>query len=192
VGMAAGRLELRNGASSESLVDGSLTLANGEAVSRELVERGKGGRFIMATKGPTLLFPLMGGNSEWDIKLSGDLPMDLESELISGSQVLDLRSLALEDVDCETIFGRSEITLPDSGEVNLGATVMIGELVLSIPADVPVSIEVGRGLTTFQMPPGYIREGSTILPPGHSGDGAKGMRIQLNVPIGTIRIEESE
>ncbi len=194
VGMTAGRLEMRGGAAGGNLVEGRLELANGELADRQLVKRGREGRFILHSRGPAWLFPLQGGNSEWDLKLGGGLPLDaLEIQLISGSQVLDLRGLEVEDVESETLFGRSEITLPDDpGDLDLEARVMAGELVLHIPAGMPVSIETGRGLTTFQLPAGYQREGGKIVAAGRSGGGAGRMRLRLTVPVGTIRIVEIE
>jgi hypothetical protein len=185
-----GTMKIDDGAAADNLLDGSVQLTNTEKKSLEYSVNEGAAEFRLASEGGYYPAPFLGPNnySTWDIKLTGEVPLTVSSQVIIGQQLVDLGGLKLEGFANETILGTMTLTLPASPGITGSAKVTIGELVLRVPAGVPVIIRTDTALTVFTIPSNFIRGKDGILSP-EAKDAEQPLDITVDLPIGHLIVE---
>lgn len=110
-----------------------------------------------------------GETNRWQLGLNGNVPADLTLEAVAGRSQLDLSQLLLEslkltisagdielllpdgdyDTDIVTNASTIEISLPANGRQAINLEVNAGSVVLHLPADMALHVEVDRALGSF-------------------------------------------
>jgi hypothetical protein len=185
-----GRLLIGSGADAANLADGEIQLARGEDYHLDYTVAGSSGELLLkseTTDGVRFWFPGANTSREWQVNLSGSIPLDLKSTLIVGEQTADLSGLQIEDAELQTILGRSVITLPVTAAEELEFSLVMGEMVVRVPTGLALQVELDTAITTLDYPDDFVRQGDILLSPGAETSSALHIRIEL--PIGSLRIE---
>lgn len=187
---AVGELNLGAGAGSGRLVEGQVTASSPTEVRQEFTLNGGQGIYRLERQGPSAFYPLVGGagRGRWELHLTPAIPLELSIRLLIGSQYSDLRQLKVERLESETVLGSNVLILPGDGRLNGHAKTVIGELVIRVPRQAAVRIQADTGITTLSLPQGYRKEGNLILSP-EAGSAANVIELQVELPIGSLRVE---
>lgn len=186
----AGVLSLRGSAKSGSLVDGQARLANSETLVQEFSSENGHARYAAKSEGLFYYLPFTGqtGATGWDLKLSGSPTIDLNTQMITGEQKIDLTGLNVDAIDTETVIGQTILTLPAGKRVEGKASVIIGALVLRVPRGAAVEILTDTGLAGISVGPEFERDGKWIR--SREGNGSAGTyKLTAEVPLGSLRVE---
>jgi hypothetical protein len=148
-----------------------------------------------------------GTNLDWTVGLNTAVTYDLDIQLGVGETYLDLSDLKLSavamssgvglttillaegdySVKVETGVGQTIIELPPTGSLRLDVELGVGEVIIRVPDGMKVRVQADRGLTAFQTPAGFIREGSQYVSPGYSSSDNQA-EISVSVGVGSIVI----
>ena len=190
VSASVGRLDIHDGAGSGNLVDGNIAVTSTEKVAPEYSVSGGTGYFMLGSEGASILAPFIGGKNTatWDLAVTSAVPVVLSSQVITGEQVIDLTGLDVKGFAAETIIGSIDLTLSDQEDFSGSANVVIGDLHILVPEDLPVVINLDTGLTSVTLRDGFVREGSLVYSPGWE-TGQDAVNLSVEVPIGTLTVE---
>ena len=93
-----------------------------------------------------------GRDLRWDIRLSPDLPIDLQINGGVGRSELDLSELKLTQLRMNTGAGKHDIMLPTSTEgYNVTIKGGVGETVIDLPVDTTVDLKVDAGVGAVRL-----------------------------------------
>jgi hypothetical protein len=132
----------------------------------------------------------MGVGPTWDVRVSPDLPIDLELNLGAGTCNLDLTSTAVRSVNVDMGVGRCEVAFPAQGRVEGTLSGAIGETVIVIPAGVEARIEASSGIAARQMPTGFEQQDDIYVTPGYQG-ADNVLDLVVDQAIGSIRVQRA-
>jgi predicted membrane protein len=106
-----------------------------------------------------------------------------------GDAAVDLRQVTLTELVTRMGVGRTTVTLPEQGTFEARLDSAVGEIVVRVPAGLPVRVHSSTGLGTVSVPSSYQRDGDTYVSPGYL---SAENRVELWVEngIGLIRVEE--
>lgn len=151
---------------------------------------------------------------EWDLRLSDDVPMEMNVDMGAGSANLELGSLSLTRLGVKTGAGDVTVDLSDSSsltrfEVELGAGQVdldltgnwqkdldvnlsggVGELVLQLPSSVGVRVDIETGIGDVDTQ-GLIRNGDGYVNDAY-GESDVTLRIDIEAGIGKITLRANE
>lgn len=135
-------------------------------------------------------FVMLPGNADqwrWELGLAGGIPVDLKVDMGAGEALLNLTGVDLTSLKVSLGVGRAEVTLPDSGSYNAQLDGAIGELVIWVPPSVGVSIAPGTALVVTNYPPGFQKQGDTVVSPNLS-TATDRIDLRLNLAIGSVSV----
>lgn len=185
-----GALNLRAGASSGLLVEGSLPVDSDDGISVQRSERA--GRHVLRISRDWgsrrwIVFPFT--QEAWDLTATSQVPLELQVDMAVGLIDLDLTGLDVPEVDAGVGVGEIRLELSDTeAEVSLDGGV--GSLRLVLPAGASARLEISRGLATLNLPADYdYADGVATSPAARSG--APELEIQVNLGVGLISIVEA-
>lgn len=189
ISAVTGQMQIRSTAGSENLAEGTLHLANSETIQKNFETDGGKAVYRLKSQGIYPTFPAIGPNTatNWDLHLSGKIPLALSTHMIVGEQKVDLRDLKIQEAKSETIIGRSVLTLPEEGDFEIRDSVVIGEMVVLVPKDLAVEIWKETAITAFTVPADFRQEGMHYISPAASGATEK-IRLHVSLPIGVVQI----
>jgi hypothetical protein len=191
--ITAGTLQIEGGSTAANLVEIERNSTTSEPINVQYEVSQGLGTFQLVTSGTNSVpvFPF-GNNSDlaWDLKFNSDIPLTLNSKLITGEQKVDLSQLDLNSFSIETIVGNAQIILPQGTLPDGEIQVTVGELVVMVPRGVPLQIELDRGLTSVSLPDGFTQNGNVITSP-ESGSVSDRIDLKVNLPLGVFVVEYS-
>jgi hypothetical protein len=187
----AGSLNLSGGASAVNLAEGKVSVRRGETLTRAYQVQDGHGSLKIQSKGSSGVSGRdigSGGAVNWLIKLNPKVPIDLSTSLVFGEQNLDLSKINVDNLKSETVFGKTELLLAKDSQFEGEVSVVFGELVVFVPADVDILIQADTALTSVTWPHGFRKEGDWILSPKADKNGS-GMMLKLEQPFGSVTIQ---
>jgi hypothetical protein len=125
---------------------------------------------------------------DWDIGLAPGLPLDLSITSRTGEARIDLGGLDVSRLDLETGLSTVSVTFPDHGRIQADISGGAGEVVISIPPDLPARITVSNGITDMSVPARFVRRDSIYETPGFSTDGDY-LDLDLSLGIGSVVVK---
>jgi hypothetical protein len=184
---AVGGMEISAGASAANLLQGNLTLVEGEQVNWSMKDDRT---FEMASAGDTTwVLSSFAPQSRWDLKLTGVIPLTLDLETAAGEQNIDLRGLKIQELDVQLAFGELHLTLPESGNLHGNIECAFGRMVISVPKGAAVRFTADTALASLSAPSGYTRNDKVVTSP-EAASASEVMEIKLSQPVGSILIQE--
>lgn len=188
VRMGAGELRISGGAA--SLMDAEFTTS----VERWMPEPayrvvgGRGDLKVLQGKGHTLFF----GNrrNDWDLRLTGALPIDLNVDLGAGESRLDLRGIDLASLEIDMGVGELNLDLPGPRTKDLEVRIDggVGSARITLPNEVGVRVEVDGGIGSVTAR-GLVKDGHRYTNEAF-GKTPFGIRIRVEAGIGSIELRE--
>jgi hypothetical protein len=175
--------------STTSLVEGTARVARGEELTRSFTVEDDRGTFLLRTQtgsfGPFATG--WGGQRLWELRLSPEVPLRLETNLGLGETTLDLTGLTVDRIDVEQGLGQARITFPEEGRFEARVEGAIGQTILVIPEALAAQIRLDTGISGRQIPDDYRCEEDVCTSPDY---GTADHRVDLEVSqaIGNVAI----
>jgi hypothetical protein len=138
----------------------------------------------------TLFLPFLTArqpDSQWDIRLSPNLPIALDVRTGVGQSTLDLSGLTLTGLTLSTGVGNTEVTFPGQGALTAKVEAGIGEVILDIPANLPTRITVESGLTSVHLPARFRQSENVYVTPDFATSGDY-LDLEVEAGIGAVTI----
>lgn len=124
---------------------------------------------------------------EIDLRLTGDVPVDLNVNAGAGSINLNLSELTLRSLTISGGVGAIDVRLPATGHIDVRISGGLGALNLVIPPGLEARVTV-EGLTTSSLPPRFEEVADGVwATPGYEGADNRAT-IDIATGIGTVNI----
>ena len=121
---------------------------------------------------------------QWDLGLTRQIPIELESSMGVGSIGLTLDEIILDELNVGQAVGEIEVILPD-GDYRAEIGQAVGQVIVEIPESVPCRLEISRAISGLSLPSDFEKHNDYYYSPGaRSTD--KYIRIQINQAVGSI------
>ncbi len=190
ISATAGELTIQAGAEPGNAAEVAISKSANEEIRDEYSVQGNKGYFDLDNEGLFILYPAFQGasaKSVWEVSFNEDIPLVLDSQLIAGDQRFNLNELTVKRFNVRTIFGRTTVVMPRDDSFTGDAGVIFGELLVFVPEGAAVCLYADTGLTSIDLPDGYIREDDLILSPNAKVN-ENCMVLTLSQAIGSLRI----
>jgi len=180
----AGRLNLRAGAGGEEIING--TFAGGLDYKSQLV----GDRLEVKMRTPAQFWNWWPGESlDWDVRLNGEVPMNLKVDTGASASILDLTNLKVTDLDLDSGASSTEIILPvNAGSIHVDIDTGASSLKLRIPTGVAASIRVKSGIASVNVASRFPRlDGGLYQSPDYA-TASNRADITIDAGVGSIDV----
>lgn len=188
IAMGAGELRLAGGSS--ALMDATFTY-NIEDWAPEVSYSVNGGEGELVVRQPETESLPDAANVEyqWDIELTGDVPMALNVSLGAGESNLDLSQVDLRGLSVQIGAGEGLVILTGDYEESFEAEIAggVGEATLLVGNDVGVRIEVSGGLGSIEAA-GFNQDGNVYTNDAYETADVT-LDISLQGGVGQINLE---
>ncbi len=190
ISFGAGNVRIGALSDSELLIQGTALADEGTRLEQSFQVSGDTANYRLRTHsvGPGQ-FWLQSGGQNWDLKLNGDVPIDLKLNGGVGTSDLDLSQLTLSGLDANLGVGRTTITFPATGQLRAIIDGGVGEATLVVPRGVAVRAEVDAGIGGVSVPPEYRKEGDVYISPDYPGSENR-LDLAVNGGVGRIEIRQ--
>lgn len=195
VSMDAGNLDIEGGAASGTLVEGSFDYypdsfkpvfeTDTDGDTKTVIVRNEA-----RSDGDLFGLTKEGVKNDWDVRLTGEVPLVLEVNLGAGDSDVDLTEVDVNEVNLN--MGAGDATIDLSGErthdVNGTIQAGAGQITIKLPADVGVRVMGAQdGLGDWDAP-GFTQDGNYYVNDAYETSDVK---IELNVQraVGQVRLE---
>ena len=186
---AVGSLRVGGLSGTSSLAEGVLHLQKGENTNPQMLSDGT---FTIKSENVLFMAPLGKATRwKWDVNFAPKVPINLSINMGVGEMELDLTSLTVNQLNISLGVGKITILLPPiamNGKINCA----IGDTVLTVPRGAEVQVKVSAGITSVNMPPGYIHSGDFYTSPGYNNSGAIRINLDMSQAIGQLKIENGK
>jgi hypothetical protein len=174
----------------DNLVEGTVSSATGEHITRAVSTSGGALVFSLHSTGSAYFFPSAGqARYNWNIGLSPSVPIDLKAAMGAGTMDIDLSGLQISNLQVDMAVGGATVTLPEKGRFQAKMSGAIGRLVVVVPPGMQVRIQADNGLATVSVPSGYQQQGKVYSSPGYTG-AENAVDLEISQAIGQIVIRE--
>jgi len=181
IAMAVGELNLYSLIDSDSLIMGEIS-TDGVYVRTSATKHDDTITYTLEHSNPAIV--QFDNAWRWDLGLNPKIPMDLESSMGVGSMGLTLGELMLDDLNIGQGVGEVEVILP-VGDYSAEISQAVGQIIIEIPEDVPVRIEISRAVSGLSLPSDFEKHDGFYYTPGARG-ADEFIKVEINQAIGNI------
>ncbi|MHB0859531.1 MAG: toast rack family protein [Anaerolineae bacterium] len=130
--------------------------------------------------------------NEWDLRLDGDVPMDLKIQLGAGRSNLRLGGMRLESLDVQTGAGEVNLDLTGRWTNDLVANVRggVGQVTVRLPRDVGVRVDARGGLG--QITATGLEQNGNIYVNDALGESPVTLSLSIEGGIGEINLVQGD
>lgn len=182
--MAVGDLTVFPLVDSDALIAGEVSASSGASVRTSSTQRGDTAVYSIEHSNPVAM-PFDDG-WQWNLGLTPNVPLELESRMGVGSLGLQLDTLTLEKLNVGQGVGEIEVILPD-GDYRAEVGQAVGQVVVEIPEDVPVRLEISRAVSGVSLPADFEKHGDYYYSPG-AREADEYLRIEISQAVGSITV----
>jgi hypothetical protein len=184
-----GTLRIEAASDPTSLVEGTVRLARREELTRSFAVEGEAGTYVLRTQtGSFSSFAVgWGGQRLWDLRLSPEVPLHLETNLGLGETTLDLTGLTVDSLNVEQGLGQARIIFPEEGRFEARVDGAIGQTVLVIPEDLAARIRLDTGISGRQVPSDYRCDEDVCTSPDYDTADDR-VELEVSQAIGNVAI----
>lgn len=187
-----GRLELSAGASDGLLLEGTADLMANLTISQDYNVKDGHGSLNISTTGSSVGPWITGfGEPLWQMKLSDDVNLTLNSESAMGSLALDLTGLDIDQLTASVAIGSLDVTLDPDDALEGKLSNPIGKIKIIVPQGALVEITLDTAISTQNYPEGFEKIDKKIYSPNASAENAE-IRLKVEQPIGWILVTTNE
>jgi len=190
LGSTVGAVHISAGASQADLIDAKLRHFSNETITPGdyIVQSGRG-HYEIKSQG-YYMYPapaVTASNPDWDIKLTGKVPLELDTHLVVGDQHLDLSELKIDKFNAESVIGRMEVTLPAQGLTQGRINLVMGQVIVYVPRGANIHITTNTVLVPVTFPAGFERNGKDIVSTGSTS--GQPMQLDISDVMGMVSIQ---
>jgi len=182
--MAVGDLAVSSLTDSNTLIEGEINTSEGAGVRTRSTMRGQTQVYAVEHINPVVV-PFADA-WQWDLGLTTVIPLDLETSMGAGSTGLVLDEMMLESLTVSQGVGQIEVILPE-GDYQAEIDQAVGQIIIEIPQDVPVRLEISRAVTGLSLPSDFEHQGDFYYTPG-ARNAADFLRIDVSQAVGSITV----
>jgi len=197
-GVKSAEIVLENGAGdvyihalsgSSNLVAGKVSSGRGRNAFEELSIQGSQARYRLRETDTYMFFRERIGENTWDLGLTSQIPLDIRYSQGAGSTQLDLSGLQLSALKINVGVGQTMVTLPATGNFDVGIDGAIGQIVINVPKGMAVRIRSNTALANLSVPGGYERSDRVYTSPGYESAENRA-NLTIGMAIGNVSIRE--
>jgi len=188
ISTSTGRLTLGSMADGGVLVEGTVRLAGQEELVEDQKTENGSASYRLRSDGVGVV-GLSGNESVWDLRISGEVPTQLEVNTGVGEVDLRLERLQLTGLKADLGIGATTITLPRSGIFTGNISGGIGKLVIRVPDSLAVRLAVKTGIGQVQMGDGFIASGDNVYLSKAAQQGGTMATLEVSSGIGQVVVE---
>ena len=186
------RLNLTAGHNPDKLIEGTLRVSKRAKLKVTYERQGDLGRFKLKQKSRGLGFLSFGKrNPKWDLKLTSEIPVDLEVDTGVGQSDLDLRGMQITSLDVDTGVGQTTVILPAKGNLKVDMDGGVGEVIIRIPETLAARIHAKSGIGSVDVSGPFKKEGGDWVSDNYATASDK-VDLDISGGIGSIDIEVIE
>jgi hypothetical protein len=182
---AVGTLRIGAIVDSVAYLQGTLYLPRGENIDQSYSVQNGRGNVRLSTRSPSVFIPSFSNNhSGWNLDFSTETPLNLEVDMGVGQMDLDLSELRISSLDVNLGVGQTTVTLPVrdiEGKIEGG----VGQMIIEVPRDAGVRIEVDNGLTAVSIPSDFDHQKDTYTSSNYN-DAEVHIVLDLRQGIGSL------
>jgi len=176
--------------SPEVLVEGKVSLWQGEKLHQEYKVEDEVGRLTLDSSGILFLYePGVANRASWDIGISSRIPVELRVNQAVGEMSLDLSELQLEGLDFNLAVGSTKVTLPRVGDFEGEISQAIGEFTIYVPEGVALRIDGRPAIGSLVVPEDFLQEGSIYTTPAFD-ESEPYIDLKIGLAVGQIVVRE--
>ena len=133
--------------------------------------------------------PVLDHRSDWDVGLTGDVPLDLRLDTGASRSLLDLSDLLLRSLELHTGASETRVRLPRAaGATAVRAEAGAASLTLEVPAGVAARIRSRMGLGSTQVDESrFARSAAGFESAGYAA-AANRVDIDISGGVGSVRV----
>lgn len=130
------------------------------------------------------------GGEDWKVRLTREVPLNINVDAGASTSVLDLRHLQLGELRVNAGVGRMEVFFPSEGD-DMTARVEggVGALVLHVPESVEARLTVSGGLGSRNLSERFAPTGDHTYETAGYGSAANQLDIRVEGGLGSLRVE---
>jgi len=183
---AAGRLNIRAGAASTELLNG---VFGAEVDYKSNMEAGQ--LQVRLRTSPHFWAWYPGESLDWDIRLNGDVPLNLKIDSGASASTLDLTDLKVVDLDIDTGASSTEVTLPaNAGNTRVDIDSGAASLNIRIPTGVSARIKVKSGIASINVDSArFPRIDGGLYQSADYANAANRADITIDTGVGSVEIK---
>lgn len=184
-----GTLHIETSKNPENLVEGTLGLGRREELETDFSVQDSTGVLTLRTERTSFGPSVVGwtGQRVWDLKLTDQVPLRLETDLGLGQIDLDLTGLTVERLNVDQGIGQTVVVLPDEARLEAKIQGAIGQTIVIIPESLEARIRLDTGITERQIPDGYVCQDDVCTSPGYEA-ADQGVDLVLGQAMGSLVI----
>lgn len=189
ISMGAGKLELRAGATGDTLVTGAVGTIADRSISKSYsVQNGHAVLELKQSQVPFFMFNdgNIASHNSWDLRFNPAIPTDFKLNLGFGQGEVNLQELQPAGLDATVAFGQLVVTLPEEGSFDVNADVVFGEVVVRVPKGLSVRIKSGHVFGGLSTEGDFTQNGNIIT----NGSGEPEVEVDAGTVFGGVRIVE--
>jgi hypothetical protein len=132
-----------------------------------------------------------GESLDWDIRLNGDIPLNLKIDSGASSTTLDLTNLKVVDLDIDTGASSTEVSLPaNAGNTRVDIDSGAASLNLRVPSGVAARIRVKSGIASINLDSNrFPRKEGGLYESADYASAANRADITIDTGVGTVEIK---
>lgn len=180
----AGRLTVGARAAAGALVDGT---AVGGVEHRE-TRSAEGVTAELSPPRDWVRWPDVGGSLDWQVRLTGAVPLAVELHVGASENRVDLTPLRVTEVVLETGASSTEIRLPAHGVVKVRVRSGAASVRLLVPANAAARVAAKGGMANIQVSGRFPRAGSVWESPDFATS-ADRVEIDAELGVGELRVD---
>ena len=175
---------------SNDLIAGIISTGGAFHVEETYSRKNGAATYSLKTTGSAPYIPTYGGGTWiWNLGLTPEIPLSLDSNLGAGSADLNLSGLEISDLKSVLGVGVMSITLPDEGNFTAKIDGAVGKIDVLVPEGLEVRIRGELGLANLQVPSAYVESGEMYTSPGYDGSDNL-VELDIEMGIGVVTIQE--
>jgi hypothetical protein len=182
----AGRLNVRAGASATEVLNG---VFGGEVEYKSRLEADQ--LEVKVRNSPHFWAWYPGQSLDWDIRLNGNVPLNLKIDSGASSSTLDLSDLKVVDLDIDTGASSTEVVLPaNAGNTRVDIDTGASSLNVRIPTGVAARIRVKSGVASVNVDSNrFPRIEGGLYQSADYATAANRADVTINAGVGSIEVK---
>jgi hypothetical protein len=185
----AGYLSVKALDDSQSLLEGTIALQGSESYTKDFTVQN--GTAVLRLKGEGVYIgfgPTGSKSRNWDMRLNGGVPVDLNVNMGAGDANLDLSELNLTSAQVNMAVGSTTMVLPAAGKLNITLNGAIQSVTLIMPASTALRVHLRGGLTATTIPAGFIQDAKVYTSENYDSS-ANQIDVYVSQAIGALTVQ---
>ena len=132
--------------------------------------------------------------SDWDLQLTNDIPIDLNIDIGVSNSTLKLAGLQLSSLSIDS--GVSDTLIDMSGEWKKGfhadMDLGVGDVTIILPKQTGVRVKASKGIGRVDLPPGFITQKDGVYVNEAFADADVIIDITIDIGVGDVKFRTKE